>query len=64
MHNGDKESTLDCSVVLDLGFAIFLVLSNKVLSITPPKAKSELLNDSSLMHSLLSLGKSSHRHES
>ena len=39
MYNGDKDFTLDGSSLLGLGFALFLVLFNKVFSISPRKAK-------------------------
>lgn len=35
MHSGDKDFTLDRSIILDMGLAIFLLLFNKVFSISP-----------------------------
>lgn len=42
MHYGDKDFALDSATLLDMGFAIFHVLLNKIFSVTPPKTKPRL----------------------
>lgn len=37
MHNGGEDYTLDSSPLLGLGFAIFLVLFNKGVTVSPSK---------------------------
>lgn len=48
MHHGDKDFTLDCSPLLGLGSAVFLVLFNKVFSVPPRKARSRHAKESPL----------------
>jgi hypothetical protein len=43
---------LDRSILLDLGTAIFLVLFNKVLSVSPREAKSKLVQDPLIISSI------------
>lgn len=50
MHHGDKNFALDSSTLLDMGFAIFLVLLNKIFTVTPPKTKPRLTQSSSMLH--------------
>lgn len=40
MHDGDKDSALDCPLLLYLGPAILPLLLHQVLSVPPRKAKS------------------------
>ena len=56
MHDGDKDFALDRSVLQDLGIAIFLVLFNKVLSVSTRKAKSKFVQDL-VLTSFISNGK-------
>lgn len=48
MYNGDKDFTLDSSIIQDMGIALFLILFNKVFSISPSEAKLRLPQDLAL----------------
>ncbi|KAH9804955.1 putative flavin-containing monooxygenase 1 [Citrus sinensis] len=50
MYNGDKDFTLDSSIIQDMGIALFLILFNKVFSISPSEAKLRLPQDLPLFH--------------